>query len=44
MINKENNKKVSELLKQNLSEAEIAKRLGLRIKEVIDIIDRMSSK
>lgn len=44
MLNKENNKKVSELLKQNLSEEEIAKRLDLPVKEVIDIIDRLSLK
>jgi transposase len=44
MLNKENNKNVSDLLKQNLSESEIAKRLGLSVKEVIDIIDRLSLK
>jgi transcription initiation factor IIE alpha subunit len=44
MLNKENNLKVSELLKQNLSETEIAKRLNMTVKEVLDIIDRMSIK
>jgi DNA-binding CsgD family transcriptional regulator len=44
MLNKENNLKVSELLKQNLSETEIAKRLNLTVREVIDIVDLLSRK
>jgi hypothetical protein len=44
MLNKENNKKVSDLLKQNLSEDEIARRLKLTVKEVRDIIDTLSRK
>jgi hypothetical protein len=44
MLNKENNLKVSELLKQNLSETEIAKRLNLTVWEVIDIVDLLSRK
>jgi transcription initiation factor IIE alpha subunit len=44
MLNKENNKKVSDLLKQRLTEQEIAKRTGLSVREVIDIIDRLSVK
>jgi DNA-binding CsgD family transcriptional regulator len=44
MLNKENNLKVSELLKQNLTEEQIAKRLNMTIKEVIDIVDLLSRK
>jgi transcription initiation factor IIE alpha subunit len=44
MLNKENNKKVAELLKRQLPDEEIARRTGLSIKEVRDIIDTMSKK
>jgi len=44
MLNKENNLKVSELLKQNLTEEQIAKRLNMTIKEVIDIVELLSLK
>jgi len=44
MLNKENNKKVAELLKRQFSDEEIARRTGLSIKEVRDIIDTMSKK
>jgi hypothetical protein len=44
MLNKENNLKVSELLKQNLSESEIAKRLNMTVQEVLDIVDLLSRK
>jgi DNA-binding CsgD family transcriptional regulator len=44
MLNKENNKKVSDLLKQGLTEQEIARRANLSVREVINIIDRLSRK
>jgi hypothetical protein len=44
MLNKENNLRVSELLKQNLSESEIAKRLNMTVQEVLDIVDLLSRK
>jgi len=44
MLNKENNLKVSELLKQNLTEEQIAKRLNMTVKEVIDIVELLSLK